>query len=72
MDIAKDFETLDKKAQRALSAIEELLRHLDPNARKGADLALALLTAQAGIQKIRTLALFTIWPAMTASAYGGA
>jgi hypothetical protein len=50
-DIAKDFETLDKKAQRALSAIEELLRHLDPNARKGADLALALLTAQAGIQK---------------------
>jgi hypothetical protein len=50
-DIAKDFETLDKDAQGALSAIEKLLRHLDPNARKGADLALALLTAQAGIQK---------------------
>ena len=50
-DRAKDFETLDNKAQRALSAIEELLRHLDPNARKGEDLELALLTAQAGIQK---------------------
>ena len=50
-DIAKDFETLDKDAQGALSAIEKLFRHLDPNARKGADLALALLTAQAGIQK---------------------
>jgi hypothetical protein len=50
-DRAKDFETLDKDAQGALSAIEKLLRHLDPNARKGADLALALLTAQAGIQK---------------------
>ena len=50
-DIAKDFETLVKKAQEAHSAIEELLRYLDPNARKGADLALALLTAQAGIQK---------------------
>jgi hypothetical protein len=50
-DIAKDFETLDNKIQKARSAIEELLRYLDPNARKGADLALALLTAQAGIQK---------------------
>ena len=50
-DIAKDFETLDKKVQKAHSAIEELLQHLDPNARKGADLELALLTAQAGIQK---------------------
>ena len=47
-DRAKDFETLDNKAQKAYSAIEELLRYLDPNARKGADLALALLTAQAG------------------------
>jgi hypothetical protein len=50
-DIAKDFETLDKKVQKAHSALDELLHHLDPDARKGADLALALLTAQAGIQK---------------------
>ena len=50
-DIAKDFETLDKKVQKAHSAIDELLHHLDPDARKGADLALPLLTAQAGIQK---------------------
>jgi hypothetical protein len=50
-DRAKDFETLVNKAQRAHSAFEELLRHLDPNARKGADLAKALLTAQAGTQK---------------------
>jgi hypothetical protein len=38
------------KAQKAHSAIKKLLQYLDPNARKGADLALALLTAQAGIQ----------------------
>jgi hypothetical protein len=50
-DIAKDFETLGNKAQKARSAIEELLQYLDPNARKGADLELSLLTAQAGIQK---------------------
>ena len=50
-DRAKDFETLANKAKRAHSAIEELLRYLDPDARKGADLELALLTAQAGIQK---------------------
>jgi hypothetical protein len=50
-DRAKDFETLDNKIQKARFAIEDLLRYLDPNARKGADLALALLTAQAGIQK---------------------
>ena len=50
-DRAKDFETLANKAKRAHSAIEELLRYLDPDARKGADLGLALLTAQAGIQK---------------------
>jgi hypothetical protein len=49
--IAKDFETLENKAKRAHSAIDDLLRYLDPNARKGADLELALLTAQAGIQK---------------------
>jgi hypothetical protein len=50
-DRANDFETSDNKAQKAHSAIKELLQYLDPNARKGADLALALLTAQAGIQK---------------------
>jgi hypothetical protein len=50
-DIAKDLDTLGNKAQRARSAIEDLLRYLDPNARKGADLERALLTAQAGIQK---------------------
>ena len=50
-DIAKDFETLDKKVQKAHSAIDELLRYLDQNARNGADLEPALLTAQAGIQK---------------------
>ncbi|HZZ23088.1 MAG TPA: hypothetical protein VFE60_11170 [Roseiarcus sp.] len=44
-DIAKDFETLDKKVQKAHSAIEDLLQNLDPNARKGADLEPALLTA---------------------------
>jgi hypothetical protein len=48
---AKDFDTLGNKAQNAYSAIEELLQYLDPNARKGADLELSLLTAQAGIQK---------------------
>jgi hypothetical protein len=50
-NIAKNFETLENKAQKAHSAFEELLQDLDPNARKGADLELALLTAQAGIQK---------------------
>jgi hypothetical protein len=66
---AEDFETLENKAKKAHSAIDELLQYLDSNARKGADLELALLTAQES-RKILTLALFTIWPAMTASAYG--
>jgi hypothetical protein len=48
---AEDFETLENKAKKAHSAIDELLQYLDSNARKGADLELALLTAQAGIQK---------------------
>jgi hypothetical protein len=50
-ETAKDFDTLEDKAKKAHSALEDLLQHLDPNARKGADLELPLLTAQAGIQK---------------------
>ena len=49
-DIANDFDTLEDKAKKAHSALEELLQHFDPNATKGADLELPLLTAQAGIQ----------------------
>jgi hypothetical protein len=50
-DNAEDFDSLEDKAKKAHSAIDELLQYLDPNARRGADLELSLLTAQAGIQK---------------------
>src|SRR5262249_13095701 len=55
--IANDFELLEDKAKAAYKALDQLLEHLEPKAKAPADLALPILTAQAGLQKGRPQAL---------------
>jgi hypothetical protein len=49
--IAKDFGNLATLAGEAASALDKLIKHLDPHSARAADLALPILTAQAGHQK---------------------
>jgi hypothetical protein len=49
--IAKDFDNLETLAGNAASALDKLIKHLEPHSAKAADLALPILTAQAGHQE---------------------
>jgi hypothetical protein len=49
--IADDFQCLEDKAKAAHKALDKLLHHLEPKAKEPADLALPILTVQAGLQK---------------------
>jgi hypothetical protein len=49
--IAKDFDNLERLAGNAASAVDELIKHLEPHSARAADLALPILTAQAGLQE---------------------
>jgi hypothetical protein len=48
--IADDFDTLETRAKDAHDALRKLLTHLNPSAACADDLAISILTAQAGIQ----------------------
>jgi hypothetical protein len=49
--IANDFCDLEKLAKNAAAALDDLIKHLEPHAATARDLALPILTAQAGIQE---------------------
>jgi hypothetical protein len=49
--IANDFGDLEKLAKNAATALDDLIKHLEPRAAMARDLALPILTAQAGIQE---------------------
>jgi len=49
--IAEDFDNLERLAKNAVAALIELINHLEPRAAVARDLALPILTAQAGIQE---------------------
>jgi hypothetical protein len=49
--IAKDFGNLETLAGNAVSALDELIKYLNPNSVNARDLALPILSAQAGIQE---------------------
>ena len=49
--IAKDFGNLETLAGNAASALDKLIKHLEPRSARAADLALPILTAQAGHQE---------------------
>jgi hypothetical protein len=49
--IAKDFDNLERLAGNTASALNELIKNLNPHSVKARDLALSVLTAQAGIQE---------------------
>jgi hypothetical protein len=49
--IAKDFDNLETLAGNAASAMDKLIKHLEPRAAMATDLEVSILTAQAGLQE---------------------
>jgi hypothetical protein len=49
--IVADFDALEGLASKAAATLDELIKHLEPLSPKARDLALPILTAQAGLQK---------------------